>query len=240
MSYDDCPRQQTTFKVYLSLLEAFAPNFAKTFQHPGIRGVKLAGVSDSVLDTFIHWLRQEYEDAPAKKRPQNIDWELMEDTDGYQEHDFLDRCYHSYRTGATNPEILIEVFTSTETYDIPMLRWDAINRLVVCFDMEYNGVYSRFESLKIISADVIRRVYNTTDITSPIRKLLVEMFYLLVIGGEEFKTDLPTQCLLDMVKKLAGRVGNSIVCMPKACEFHNHNTKEEQRRCKRFADTYNI
>ncbi|KAH5330038.1 hypothetical protein HBI23_166340 [Parastagonospora nodorum] len=46
--------------INLSLLEVYAPGFAKLFQYPGVLGIKL-NIFASVIDAFVHWLRREWE-----------------------------------------------------------------------------------------------------------------------------------------------------------------------------------
>jgi len=127
---------ESAVKVYRSLLTAYAPNLARLFEHPGVRAIKLDAVKAETIRVFLLWLRSKFEGASEKTRSQiHIrDWDYMEETYDYDTHHFLsadlEDCNHECSIG----ELCVDLFIFAETYNVPALRLDSLNRLVLCFN----------------------------------------------------------------------------------------------------------
>jgi hypothetical protein len=135
-------------------------------------------------------------------------------------------------------EAAIEMYIFSKTYDIPRLRVDAIDRLEWCYDTAYSFTsYGTF-----VSASSIRRVYEHTDIDSPVRKWLIAGFSDFFTCSGAFMTDLPHQYFIDIAENYKLQE-----CCPGdkepitdsgmyLCLAHEHECEHEQRGCKRRVD----
>jgi hypothetical protein len=97
-------------------------------------------------------------------------------------------------------ELCINMFLFAKAYDIPILRRDSINRLVLCFDP--NGSYGLHLSDKSpIPTEAIQRAYKNTNVKSPLRRILVTGFCQYSDQDEVMKADMPSQFLVDIITR---------------------------------------
>jgi len=230
----DDPGHLLPITVYYSLLRSFVPDLAKLFKKPGVR-VKL-NVSFSVMNTFMYWLRQEYERAPSSIRPTDIIWQEMHATQY-----FIDKVFYATDSkpvpgiisDVKDAEAFIENFLLADTYNIITFRLDAIHRLIDCFVTSFEEGSERDE-MKNIDSRLIRRVYDTTGGDSPVRKVLVAGLSRFTSGCTELSKDVPLEFFLDVMKELAKQGGKRILsAVPLAYEFPEPLTQQGRGRCER-------
>jgi hypothetical protein len=93
-----------------------------------------------------------------------------------------------------------------------------------------------------VRPELIKRVYDMTNSVSPVRRILVEGFSILVRDSTTLDKDLPSQLLIDIVRGLRTQVKNleqryeglTKAMMLLACIFHEHITEAEKSRCLRY------
>jgi hypothetical protein len=133
--------------------------------------------------------------------------------------------------------LCIEVFIFAEMPDIPVLRLDALNRLVLCFHQarQWDKGWDKGPRLSSLT---IRRVYEATKSNCPLRRVLVAGLCQYIDDTEVLQADMPGQFLVDMVHHLR-RITTEMVdnygyrcSMPSACGFHEHKTDLEIERCE--------
>jgi hypothetical protein len=147
--------KEDTFQVFRCVLEAYAPNFAKLFNHPGVRAVKLGDVAADTIEVFLMWLRKQH-DKLWLPLPEH-DWNAVHETSYYEVHEFLSTDMCRCILGGDIGELCINMFLFAKAY-IPILRRDSINRLVLCFDP--NGSHGLHLSDKSpIPTEAIQRAY---------------------------------------------------------------------------------
>jgi hypothetical protein len=91
-------------------------------------------------------------------------------------------------------EVAIEMYIFSQTYDIPRLRQDAMDRLVWCHDVGYDVDY--FDTF--VSAFCIKRAYDHTEEGSPLRKWLIIGFMEFCSYDKTEMNDYPHQYLIDI------------------------------------------
>jgi hypothetical protein len=183
----------------------------------------------------MQWLRQEYEDTPEAKHPKGIDWEEMEETCLYHDYPSVDMDVQQLCPDINDADLCIEMFLFATTYNIPTLRNDAVSRLRCYFDPAIN-VSGGWQSMNYISEKLVNRVYDTTDAISPMRRLLVAGLSMVAQHDEYVSADLLVELLLDMIKVLARQSKGARISMPSICDFHEHETKDDKRRCEKYQD----
>lgn len=98
---------------------------------------------------------------------------MMERTHAYKWNSCLDIYSVVFPMHYDTAEACIELFLFAEAYDIPKLRFDAINRLVHCFDtnVKATGSVEWFRTM-LLKSPVVHHVYEVTNAESPLRKAL--------------------------------------------------------------------
>ncbi|KAF2833942.1 hypothetical protein CC86DRAFT_451470 [Ophiobolus disseminans] len=228
--------REATFKVDRSLLTAYAPEFAKLLEHPGGRALKLDIVKAETIRIFILWLRSKFESASNKACPQALYWNEMEDCDEYDLHHFLssdlEDCDHECEIG----ELSADLFVFAKTYNIPALRLDSLDRLVLCFNTYRSDYYPEsWEDMMNMSPTTIQEAYERTSANSPLRRALVAGLCQFSDEVDFINEKLPSQFLVDMVRYLQQRVreshkgGRPAFAIPSPCEFHEHEGAIEKK-----------
>ena len=137
-------------------------------------------------------------------------------------------------------ENTINLFILAKTYDIPLLRHDAIEGLVQCF--HYTSTPEHGDSTWGFSADIVQRAYDHTAAGSPLRRALATGYCLDSKVSEDSRNVdyMPRDFLADVVKGYSGLmrkhgVGDTsaeLVRKLDPCEYHEHETKEQRICCK--------
>jgi hypothetical protein len=227
-------KEERTQCIYLFVLETYAPNFAKLFNHPGVKAVKLDNVTASQIEGFLEWVCKRYEEDQSPCGV--LDWEAECGIDDcWSGNAFLSTDLaglKGFEFDAVMVAFCVDMFIFAEAYDITILRLDSINRLVLCFDYS-RKVLDIMEKASPTSTAAIRRAYKSTSMGSPLRRVLVAGFGQ---GYEEMGVDMPGQFLVDMVTYDQGEGGarGMVMTMPSPCEFHEHDTEEEDQHCRRY------
>jgi hypothetical protein len=176
-------------------------------------------------------------------------WSQYEEDDDYSgycaTHDPLQLCDSgdTWRWGHT----AIDLFLSAEAYDIPLLRQDAIDRLVQCF--HYIHTEDEDSETWAFNYEVVDRVFDQTDEkpNSPLRKIMIDGYCL----GSELPEAWPTTSCNNMsdthkgflagvakaysrlLRKREAEYGEGVDRKRKlaSCDYHEHGTEEHRKRC---------
>jgi hypothetical protein len=220
--------------MFRSALEIYAPNLASLFKHPGVEAVKLNNFTADTIEAFVKRLRKQDEDAHLESgvHGETMKWDHMTESRHWDTHAFLSTDMSDCELDTEVAERCIDMFIFAEAYDIPILRIDSINRLVLCFDDERKG-YMHW-SRQPISTESIHRAYNSTNLESPLRQIIVAAFCQ---ETQVMRVDMPSQFLVDGVtyyQEVDKDTGAEWPSMPTICEFHEHDTKEGKKHCQQY------
>lgn len=124
----------------------------------------------------------------------------------------------------------IDLFSFAETYNIPRLRQDCLDRL--CWYYSELSIGSKRSGPEPMThfKDLVRHAYDTTTPGSPIRRIVVDGFLILPIASTPAE-QLPVQFLTDVVnayqQPLPLRGGRLF-----GCDYHDHESHEESKACR--------
>jgi hypothetical protein len=187
-----------TTKVFKSLMAHYAPEFAAVVSILGIKSIELIDVSFITVRIFNYWMRSSWEfDLSQNKLPTEIGaeapiWDLL-GSDLYI--NFLSPLLTSPVPHRSVWEI-VDFFIFGETYNIPRLGQDAVDWLAKRF---------RFQDLEPSHARMIQWAYAHTQAGSPLRKLLVDAFFIWAHRDDQdwmLKiSQMPKEFLVDLVQQ---------------------------------------
>jgi hypothetical protein len=181
---------------------------ARLFEAPGVCAVKLDSVSIDIFETFLTWLDYHCRWKPPdftfidkqKHSYGRMNWDRITHARSCFSRAYFDdpmgfECAGYYGDVG---ETAIELFIFAETYDIPKLRHDAIDRLVHCFSQDEDP---RFDPPYQVYPSIVTRAYEMTSDGSPIRKILVAGCCAVDSLQDDGMMDMPKQFLADLVKE---------------------------------------
>jgi hypothetical protein len=221
--------ESTTTKVFKTPAVHYAPKFATVLQLPGLKSIELTNVSRLTLRIFNGWLRSSWlldvskNKLPAYLQAKEPNWVLLNE-------DLLGESLlrpRPLRVSGTEEVLsqLVDTFIFAETYDIPYLRQDAVDRLVWCFQ--------RPETIHR-SIQTVGRAYTHTQPGSPLRRVLVDGFcFQANVQSQIMLRRMPSDFLVDVVLVQRSLLNKTALKqMPDACEYHEHETEEARKSCE--------
>ncbi|KAH7094760.1 hypothetical protein FB567DRAFT_586115 [Paraphoma chrysanthemicola] len=217
-----------TYVVFQNLTVACGGGFGHLFKQPNVCSVKVRDLSAQTLEMFLAWLHHEnLHHSPFTLYPRfrvhsgrvplkyfNLRYEPLL-------WDEKDLCVWELF------DAVIPMFLFAETWDIPRLRQDAVDRLVWCNNyFRSNGTYDGF-----VASNTITMAYDRTKPKNPLRRLIAIAFCLHNTKHTVAVDEMPRQFLVDIWKHEKYMYATDENQELNPCEFHEHASKEESKAC---------
>jgi hypothetical protein len=124
---------------------------------------------------------------------------------------------------------IINIFIFAETYEIPRLRLDAIDRLVWCYN---HALHHHTEPEDFLKAPIFNHAYKHTKSGCVLRKWLVCAFRCFRNHDDrKGLLGLPKKFLVDFFQEWEVWADTNLEEELTACKFHRYRTPEAAKTC---------